>query len=749
MRLRGFLPKLPQVLAQVSRDANIPVEAGQPQINRDAHIPVEAGQSQIQRDANIPVESIGSVSRDANIPLEATATVNRNANIPVEMAGNSIFSLAHAWNVRQHFTSSLFHDWNVLPKIFAGSSLTHQWLVHAGIFNGSLTHTWRVIPNLPAAFSNDVQQPTATISGTPAITAKVKIVNIDSTVELMADHYSAEVIPGSDLFINANFANRITFAFGLLDGSGNPLTITHIKDGVIDEYELRARPNTQILNLRGRDAMALVLDCEFDKTYIRAGYLANGQYDEATQSQIQAAGPKTIQMNGSTISIPALKFAVGHFTAKQIAQDVAKQVGLDLVWQVRDYELQSTFTASGRAIDTIRKLVEPWTQVEQYRADVFMQGKTIIIRHRQLPTAPFKADYTFDISQMRRSELTLRKRFTREIGVLTLVGRLEPVATNFLTVINSDGEDEVEVVQETIVPPTGADPTEKRIVTATRYLVPQQLVTRQFKDVYAPHRVEHSETFNEYDDSEVGKLLRKSTTTTDKWDEDISSLAAFERTTQYNTYDDITFLLRNQTTVFESAPSVSGLANYVASKMITKIIYDVAPNMCEERITEYAPSAGMSDGAAAASSSAFWDIVRQDSQIQAGHRAGGSGRKTIFIPNFPGSSTNVEVRTVLNTLPCDAPFSYSNPNLSLQDLQFLNSLFVAADAFDFEWEVMFTGVAMPWLQKGLIIQITGFTDADGNPVTLPPVYITEARSTYDESKKDASYTTQCRAFAWT
>ncbi len=589
----------------------------------------------------------------------------------------------------------------------------------------------------------------------PVPGTEIKRCYIDSTVELMADHFNLELASPTTLFSLAPALRTVSIHLGLLQGCVNPQTVTNIDSGVIDEYEVTISPTQQIIRVRGRDAMAQILDCEFNKTYIHAEYNVDGTLRPEVQAQIDAMAAKTVTFaDGTVFTIPAklqgIGYDLGVFSARQIAQDICNKVGLQLAWQVRDYQILSTFTASGRAIDSIKKLVEPWTQVEAFRADIFVQGTTLIIRHRQLPDHPLtpQAGYIVDVSVMKRSEVTIRKRKLRPVGFLRLVGRLQPLRTNFLTVVNDDGEDEVEVEQTTIVPATGSDPNEKRIVTKTRYLLPQQVVTRQFKDVFAPQRVEHTEVFNEYLDTEVGKLLSVSRTTTRKWDESISSLADFERTTQFNTYDDDTFLLRNQTTVFESAPGPGGTATYVASKMITKIIYDIAPNMAEERTTEYAPSAGMSDGADAALGSAFWDVVRQDSQIQAGHRAGGSGRKTIFIPNFPGSETNIEITAELNPDPCAPSAEYTNANFNLQDLQYLESLYVANNAFTFEWEVQFSGVAMPWLQKGSVIQITGITGPRGYSIPVPPMYITEVRTTYDESKKTPEFLTQARAFAW-
>lgn len=606
-----------------------------------------------------------------------------------------------------------------------------------------------------SAFQNDCDgglkgfQCVATL---PKPGTEVESVFIDSTVELAADHFSAKLAAPTTLF-NDTTKGNITIQLGLKQGCVTPQTITHMDGGVIDEYEIRITPNEQNIMVRGRDQMASILDCEFNKTYIRANYLSNGVLDTTTQSQIDSMAAKTITFrDGTIVTIPAkvigIDWVLGVFTAKQIAQDLATAAGLQLLWQVRDYTLMNTFAAVGRRIETLKKLLAPWTTLEPFKAEVFVMGNQLIVRHRQLPGKLFTQiapDYVFDAAAMKRSEITVRKRFMFGAHKIRLVGRLQQINSGLVTVVDPTGET-VDVTTTTVVPATGADPNQKTIVVTTTYHLPEQIVLHQIKDVFSPQKVEHTETWNDYEDTDVGKLLRTSRTTTDKWDEAEATLAAFERTTQFNTYDDVTFLLRNQTTVIEDIDPL--IANYVASKMIVKTIVDAEPGMVEERTAEYAPSAGMSDGAAAAAGSAFWDLVRQDVQMQAGHRAGGSGRKGIFIPNFPGTMANIEIDATLSTNTCAPNITVSNENLTLQDLQFLLTLYQANENFSFEYEVQFDGVAMPWLQKGVVIKVNNLLGPWGDPIILPPLYITEVRTTFDESKRNAEFKTQVRAFAW-
>jgi hypothetical protein len=584
---------------------------------------------------------------------------------------------------------------------------------------------------------------------TPGI--EVTKVYVDSTVELMADHFSLELVSPTTLFSQAPALKTVAIQLGLLQSCVTPQTITHISNGVIDEYELQATPTEQVLRVRGRDAMANLLDCEFVKTYIFAEYSANGQLTTRAQGEINGIQKQTTVTfaDGSTLTLPptpkveGVDWEVGVFSAKNIAQDIANKVGLQLLWQVRDYQMQQTFTASGRAIDSIKKLVEPWAQVEPFRADIFVQGTTLIVRHRQLPTQPMAAQqaYNMDVKTTKRTGITIRKRALKPVGPLRLTGRAQTIKTGFVSVFDDNGDEQVDVTTTSVA---GGN----TIVTMARVFVQDRTVVKRDIRTYSSEGlwVEWTQTFNDYQDFDIGRLCIQSTTTTQKWDDGAKSLRDFQQVTQFNTYDDETSLLRTQVTVIEeSSPQTSG---FVAAKMIVKNLIDLEAGMVEERVSEYSPSSGMSQGAAAAAGSAFWDLIRQDSQIQAGHRAGGAGRKGYFIPNFPGSQANIEIAAVLDPAKCNPSASYSNPNLNLQDLQFLQSLFAAKNKFAFEWEVILSGVAMPWLQKGTVIQVTGFTGPYGDPVPLPPLYITEVRTTYEESGKSPAFTSQVRCFGW-
>jgi hypothetical protein len=73
-----------------------------------------------------------------------------------------------------------------------------------------------------------------------------------------------------------------------------------------------------------------------------------------------------------------IPYAVGAFRASEIAREIVESCGLSLSWECRDYTLLEDFDASGRCVDLLHRLIEPWCQVERFRADVRAE-------HRLLP----------------------------------------------------------------------------------------------------------------------------------------------------------------------------------------------------------------------------------------------------------------------------------------------------------------------------------------------------------------------------
>lgn len=93
------------------------------------------------------------------------------------------------------------------------------------------------------------------------------------------------------------------------------------------------------------------------------------------------------------------------------------------------------------------------------------------------------------------------------------------------------------------------------------------------------------------------------------------------------------------------------------------------------------------------------------------------------------------------------PVSYSDINLDLGTLQLMGNQICKASAL-WQWEITFTGVNIPWLRRGDVVQLTGLLDEAQQPLALPPALIQTFADDYDEVG-NLSHVRQYKALAWT
>jgi hypothetical protein len=91
--------------------------------------------------------------------------------------------------------------------------------------------------------------------------------------------------------------------------------------------------------------------------------------------------------------------------------------------------------------------------------------------------------------------------------------------------------------------------------------------------------------------------------------------------------------------------------------------------------------------------------------------------------------------------------NYSNPNLTEDDLRHILAQYQWASG-KWQYELSFEAVAMPWLRKGSVLQLTGLLDADGTAIPLGPAIVEELRGSYDESSATPSSTISVTARWW-
>lgn len=220
---------------------------------------------------------------------------------------------------------------------------------------------------------------------------------IDSSLTLPADGYTADIARSSD-FVTASENDRVTLQAGFEVG-GIPYFVTLINEGVIDSYYLDVSPDSISVSLQGRDQMAHALDTQISRRYL------------AKEPAETVSGTVTVE-----------EF-VGTYKASSIASDIAALISLKMSWQCRDYTIVDSFDAVGRPFDILQNLVEPWSQFDPLKVDIFLQGDTIICRERSLNPTPDPSLGVFTVRGSRIASIQLRKFKLPLIGKVILSGQ--------------------------------------------------------------------------------------------------------------------------------------------------------------------------------------------------------------------------------------------------------------------------------------------------------------------------------------
>jgi len=566
--------------------------------------------------------------------------------------------------------------------------------------------------------------------------------SIDSILELPADSFDAE-IPDSTIFRTADpVTDRVTLQAGLLSGTGGQMLVTQMKQGIIDEYELIITPTNIQASVHGRDPMAFVLDYFYKMRYVRV------------------PSTSTIESVATPSTIPSVS---GQFPASQIAKEAVAFAGLTLSWEVRDYIMQDTFDAVGRVIDILRRLIRPWTLVEPFKAEIFMANGVVVVRQRVWPiTSP---DLALQLTDMKRERVTVRKRKTKKIGLLTLRGqRVSDALTPKTPAMGSTGINDIFIEGESTEEDTAEAFAEGQLISivhrVSRYSMPQHNLQEETK-----------ETFAIADTGGVTLTIRE--TTTNHWQvlsfdtsgqtaqpSQIGSLITRERVDAadpdalFRLWDEDSIGYTYDGTTFQTGESRLGKTlnldtGILDKKALVVKTMRVKGNLLVEYVTENYTYVPPESG----SGPNVQQLQSRDTQTQGGHRPGGPGRKAPVTRSTTagqpaiGGSRQLEVSVQLSTDPDAQDFEFSDTNLSADDLNYLVTLFTAAQGL-FEYEVQFDGVGMPWIIRGLTLALFGIMAEDGvTPILLPKLLITEVRTEYQEASS-FRYTSLMRAFGY-
>jgi hypothetical protein len=567
---------------------------------------------------------------------------------------------------------------------------------------------------------------------------------IKSPLDRPAKDFDAEV-PGVQAFVDASEDDRITLEAGYRNAAGAETMVGQIRKGIVDEWEITLSPTAATTTVRGRDLMDRLLARPIAKIYPRL---------PAREVLDTIAGAGAGGGNIRTLTVE--QAAPGRWMAQQIAADVVATVNeflpddqqLALSWETRDYEIRSDYSASGRPLDVLRDLADPWNQVPAFAIDVMLVGLTVVVRNRQ-PVPP--ADHVIALPDARITHVTITKRRPVRYGQVVLAGmstQIEGIGPDGEGIVGQDLPDPTVDIEET---PNRTDVTVKTPTGTYKYRMPDGVLLHAEKPVFSGgtggiqelikrETIDNQWTETEYDNGRPIRAARQEKQRTllegihpkDKKVRIFRTLGDEEVIYEYDTQGYLVRVTALKREVPHKAPDT-----FEVKEKITKDYTDVASTPPQHEIVttswRWENKAGM------------WLIKNRDAVPVSGYRPGGPGGfKGTFIPagqddngremkpgeNNSGQLIPVMLEEIISDHPDAEPFSYSNDNLTYQDLAFIRDQLRAASGL-WEWELAFPGVTMPWIAKHVGVQFTGCRNATTGALIpfhadLPPGHLRPA-----------------------
>ena len=579
---------------------------------------------------------------------------------------------------------------------------------------------------------------------------------IDSSMDLAVDSYTANDTATS-VYLDADPSDSISLSVGLINpATGTAYTIDHL-DGEITEYELRVNPNSVIGSIRGRDNMAKLRDRPYQMRFLRA---QPGPLEKIAMEQ---------RTFGTVHNYPdPIRYTVGKFRASDIARKVVEfwnqpsgPSGLTLSWECRDYDIQEDFDASGRPIDILRKLVDPWSQIEALKVDVFIRGATVICRPRSLtPTA----DYSYAIKDARIKDIDLRRRRTDIYGRVTLQGEFNLRAKAIGSIIPQ----EVTVTTEDDSGFTVNNRPLMKVVRATTYLVPPRIPIKISEQTYTDNPaanwsmdlIKDETTTNEWEPiqtTDVGvvnqpRQLSQTVVTKGypKGHPEYAWQVVAKEITTY-AYGGMGIL---QTDMFGN--NLTGFQSMTTTQKWELDINTGGLNEVERLVKTWRENGNLETVCAWTryqwtAQTGTWNRVDGDTNTSGGVAPGGPRPdRTVMIGGTGVDPRDqIKIEDWISTDPEAKDITYNNRSLKQEDLDWLKLQFEATSGI---WrnEILLTYVSMPWLRKGDVLEITGLVAEDGTtPIPIGPALVVEQHLNYDESSPNASMTSTLRALWWT
>lgn len=597
---------------------------------------------------------------------------------------------------------------------------------------------------------------------------------IRAPLDRPATDFEAEV-PGTQVFVEASEADRITLEAGYRNAAGQETMIGQVRKGIVDEWELVLAPRVTSSLVRGRDPMDHLLQRPITILFPRS---------PAREVLETVAGPGESGGNVRTLAVE--QAPQGRWRASQIAAYIIDKVNaslpadqqLELRWETRDYEKRSDFSASGRPIDVIRELAEPWNQVPAFAVDVFMAGLTIVVRNRVPVPTP---EHAIALPDARIRQLTITKRRPVRYGQVLLSGMRTQIEglEDGEGIIGEDLPDPTVDIEET---PNRTEVTVRTPTGTFTYRMPDGALVHAEKPVFTANTrpggggaaemikretIDNGWTEVQYDNGRPLGQARQLTQHTliegvHPKDKTVRVFRVLGDETVIYEYDTQQYLVRITATKREvphKAPDTFEL-----KEQITKDYSDLYGSPPQHEIVTTAWRWENKAG--------IWLIKNRDAVPVSGYRPGGpSGFKGTFIPagqgengqTMPGQNNSgqllpVMVAQTISMDPNAVPFVYDNEDLTLADLLFIFSQLQAASGL-WPYELALTGITMPWIKKGVGIQFTGCRDTGDTLIPfhsglpeghLQPALIVETGLRYVEGAQQdtSSLESQSRGVYW-
>jgi len=565
---------------------------------------------------------------------------------------------------------------------------------------------------------------------------------IESTLDLAADGFSAEV-PGAGDFLDAADGDTISLEAGFIDPTDQERYTVGQTVGPVDEYEVSVSPDRITGRLRGRDQMADALQRTYRKRYLRT---------QPTPAEKTAMDDHTFAGEADPIV-----YAVGEFRASDVAKEVATLCGLTLSWECRDYTLLEDFEASGRPVDILRQLVEPWSQVESTKVDIAVQGTALLIRPR--PTTLAATD-TFDHKDARIKALTVRRRRADRYGRVTLQGKMVPKG------LTGGG---VTVYQPTEVEETSTSETkdeagnvQQRVIRTTTYRMPERIILRYREQQYdrqvgALKLVKDEQRENEYETIQYDasgaqshpKQLRALTLVRGIYPKDQTFREIRKEEVIYSYaatdgYQDMT-TTRKWEIKFRPAETLPG-GTEVPARATLEEVERIVKTLKEG---EFLKTEEVTSVYKRAKSGAF-PLVFQESTVSSGLRPGGPrpGRTIVIGGGDEGPQEPLTLEEKISDHPWAVDVAYSNPHMTQEDLDFIMAQFRDASGL-WRYELSMQYMAMPWLRKSHVLAITGLKDETGlRDIPIGPALVSSRTLSFDEGSASPSMVSNLQAVWW-